>query len=61
MSIGIDLSDRDYIVQARRTRDFVQSDYLIEHTAEPTIVTAYPALGKDDRGSRVGAGAPGSG
>jgi diguanylate cyclase (GGDEF)-like protein len=52
-SVGIDLSDRDYIVQARRTRDFVQSDYLIEHTAEPTLVTAYPALGKDERADVV--------
>jgi len=52
-SVGLDLSDRDYIAQARRSGDFVQSDYLIEHTAEPTIIAAYPAVNKDGEANIV--------
>src|ERR1700730_470080 len=47
-SVGVDLSDRDYIRQARRSSDFMLSEYLIERVAtQPAMVAAYPVSGKD--------------
>ena len=47
-SVGVDLSDRDYIRQARRSSDFVLSEYLIERVDnQPAMIAAYPASGKD--------------
>jgi diguanylate cyclase (GGDEF)-like protein len=48
-AIGIDISDRPYIQEARRSWGFVLSDYLIERTAnQPAVMAAYPTLGTDD-------------
>jgi diguanylate cyclase (GGDEF)-like protein len=47
-SVGIDVSDRDYVRKARQTGDFVLSDYLIERADnQPAMIAAYPASGKD--------------
>jgi diguanylate cyclase (GGDEF)-like protein len=50
---GIDVSDRKYIRQARGTGQFVLSEYLVERTGEPSIMAAYPVLGKDGSASAV--------
>jgi diguanylate cyclase (GGDEF)-like protein len=47
-SVGVDISDRDYVRQARENADFVLSEHLIERVdSEPAMIAAYPALGKD--------------
>ena len=47
-SVGIDVSDRDYVRKARQSGDFVLSDYLIERADNgPALIAAYPAAGKD--------------
>ena len=47
-SVGVDLSDRDYVRQARRSSDFVLSEYLIERVDnQPAMIAAYPAAGRD--------------
>jgi len=49
-SIGIDVSDREYVSKARQTRDFVLSEYLIERSNnQPTVMAAYPVSGRDKR------------
>jgi diguanylate cyclase (GGDEF)-like protein len=48
-AIGLDLSDRSYIQDARKSWGFVLSDYLIERTtSQPGVIAAYPTLGKDE-------------
>jgi diguanylate cyclase (GGDEF)-like protein len=47
-AVGLDVSDRPYIQDARRSWGFVLSDYLIERTTnQPAVMAAYPTLGKD--------------
>jgi diguanylate cyclase with GGDEF domain/HAMP domain-containing protein len=47
-AVGLDVSDRPYVRQARLSWGFVLSDYLIERTTnQPAIIAAYPTLGKD--------------
>jgi diguanylate cyclase (GGDEF)-like protein len=49
-SIGVDVSDRAYIREARRSLDFVLSEYLVERVNnQPAMIAAYPASGKDGR------------
>jgi diguanylate cyclase (GGDEF)-like protein len=41
--VGLDLSDRAYLQQARDSRDFVLSDFLLAKTTyRPIVVAAYP-------------------
>lgn len=41
--VGFDLSDRDYVIKARETHEFVLSDYIPSRiTALPTMIAAYP-------------------
>jgi diguanylate cyclase (GGDEF)-like protein len=48
-AVGLDVSDRSYIQDARFSWGFVLSDYLIERTtSQPAVIAAYPTLGKDD-------------
>jgi len=48
-AVGLDVSDRPYVQDARRSRGFVLSDYLIERsTNQPAVMAAYPTLGKDE-------------
>jgi len=48
-AVGLDVSDRRYIADARQSWSFVLSDYLIERTTDqPGVIAAYPTLGKDD-------------
>jgi diguanylate cyclase (GGDEF)-like protein len=48
-AVGLDVSDRPYIQDARRSWGFVLSDYLIERTTnQPAVMAAYPTLGKDE-------------
>jgi diguanylate cyclase (GGDEF)-like protein len=48
-SVGLNVSDRKYIQDARKSWGFVLSDYLIERsTNQPAVMAAYPTLGKDD-------------
>ena len=47
-SVGIDVSDRDYVRKARQSGDLVLSDYLIERADNgPALIAAYRAAGKD--------------
>ncbi|HLG85444.1 MAG TPA: diguanylate cyclase [Bradyrhizobium sp.] len=49
-SIGVDLSDRAYLQQARATRDFVFSDFIFARQSHvPVVMAAYPvaALNSD--------------
>src|SRR5579864_5615196 len=47
-SVGIDVSDRDYVRKARQSGNFVLSDYLIERADNgPAMIAAFPATGKD--------------
>jgi len=47
-SVGLDVSDRDYIQQTLRTRKFMMSDYVISRlSGEPTIVAALPVQRPD--------------
>ncbi len=49
LSVGLNVSDRKYIQDARNSWGFVLSDYLIERTTnQPAVMAAYPTLGKDD-------------
>ena len=53
-TVGIDVSDREYIHKARQTSDFVLSEYLIERTnREPVVMAAYPVLGASERASAI--------
>ncbi len=41
--IGVDLSDRPYLIKARETRDFVFSDFMLARpTNTPIVMAAYP-------------------
>ena len=43
MYVGVDLSDRAYLIKARETRNFVFSDFLLARpTNTPLIMAAYP-------------------
>jgi diguanylate cyclase (GGDEF)-like protein len=47
-ALGLDVGDRSYVEEARRSWGFVLSDYLIERsTNQPGVVAAYPTMGKD--------------
>lgn len=46
--VGFDLSDRDYLRQAREFHEFVLSDYIHSRTTSlPTIIAAYPVSAVD--------------
>ena len=50
MFVGLDLSDRPYLIKARESRDFVFSDFLLARpTNTPIVMAAYPvsAINKD--------------
>jgi diguanylate cyclase (GGDEF)-like protein len=48
-AVGLDVSDREYMHDARRTWDFVLSDYLIARGyRKPVVIAAYPTMAKDD-------------
>jgi diguanylate cyclase (GGDEF)-like protein len=48
-AIGLDVSDRPFIQEARRSWGFVLSDYVVTRpNTQPTIIAAYPTLGKDE-------------
>ena len=41
--VGLDLSDRPYLIQARESRDYVFSDYILARpTNMPIVMAAYP-------------------
>lgn len=47
-TVGLDVSDRGYYVDAVQKKGFVLSDYLIGRTSrQPTIIAAYPAQAID--------------
>jgi diguanylate cyclase (GGDEF)-like protein len=48
-AVGLNVGDRPYVQEARRSWGFVLSDYLIERsTNQPAVVAAYPTMGKDE-------------
>jgi diguanylate cyclase (GGDEF)-like protein len=48
-AVGLDVSDRPFIQDARRSWGFVLSDYVVTRpNSQPTIIAAYPTLGKDE-------------
>jgi diguanylate cyclase (GGDEF)-like protein len=48
-AIGLDVSDRPFIQEARRSWGFVLSDYVVARpNTQPTIIAAYPTQGKDE-------------
>lgn len=54
LAVGIDVSDREYVNQARQTSNFVLSEYLIERANnKPTIMAAYPAPGTGEGASAI--------
>jgi len=47
-AVGLDVSDRPFIQDARRSWGFVLSDYVVTRpNSQPAIIAAYPTLGKD--------------
>jgi diguanylate cyclase (GGDEF)-like protein len=47
-AVGLNLGDRPYVQEARRSWGFVLSDYLVERsTNEAAVIAAYPTMGKD--------------
>ena len=48
-AVGLNLGDRPYVQEARRSWGFVLSDYLVERpTNEAAVIAAYPTMGKDE-------------
>jgi diguanylate cyclase (GGDEF)-like protein len=48
-AVGLNVGDRAYVQEARRSWGFVLSDYLVERaTNQPAVVAAYPTMGKDE-------------
>ncbi len=48
-AVGLNVGDRPYVQEARRSWGFVLSDYVIERaTNQPAVVAAYPTMGKDE-------------
>jgi diguanylate cyclase (GGDEF)-like protein len=48
-ALGLDVGDRAYVDDARRSWGFVLSDYLVERsTSQPAVIAAYPTMGKDE-------------
>jgi diguanylate cyclase (GGDEF)-like protein len=48
MYVGVDLSDRPYLIKARETRDFAFSEFLLARpTNTPMIMAAYPVSAID--------------
>jgi diguanylate cyclase (GGDEF)-like protein len=53
-SVGIDVSDREYIRKARQTSGFVLSEYLVERAnSQPAVMAAYPVSSEDQRVSPI--------
>ena len=53
-AIGMDVSDRLFIQEAQRNWDFVLSDYALDRAYyEPSVIAAYPALGRSDSDSAI--------
>jgi diguanylate cyclase (GGDEF)-like protein len=53
-AIGLDVSDRPFIQDTRRSRGLVLSDYVVTRpNSQPTIIAAYPILGKDETVSAI--------
>src|SRR5262249_29174454 len=47
-AVGLNVGDRPYLQEARRSWGFVLSDYLVERsTNQPAVIAAYPTMGKD--------------
>jgi diguanylate cyclase (GGDEF)-like protein len=47
--VGLNLGDRPYVQDARRSWGFVLSDYLVERsTNEAAVIASYPTMGKDE-------------
>jgi diguanylate cyclase (GGDEF)-like protein len=52
--VGLDLSDRSYVIKARDSRSFVLSDFLIARpTNRPILMAAYPASAINDEADSV--------
>jgi diguanylate cyclase (GGDEF)-like protein len=52
--VGLDLSDRSYVIKARDSRSFVLSDFLIARpTNRPILMAAYPAPAINDEADSV--------
>ncbi len=48
-AIGLNLGDRPYVQEARRSWGFVLSDYIVERSSnEAAVIAAYPTMGKDE-------------
>src|SRR5262249_15387886 len=53
-AIGLNLADRDYIRDARRSWNFVLSDYLVNRaTREPNVIAAQPTMTFDERSNAI--------
>src|SRR6202166_2484216 len=54
MYVGLDLSDRGYLIKARQSRDFVLSDFLLARpTNKPIVMAAYPVSAINDESDSV--------
>src|SRR5689334_11902859 len=48
-AVGLNVGDRSYVRDARRSWGFVLSEYLVERaTNEAAVIAAYPTMGKDE-------------
>jgi hypothetical protein len=48
-AVGLDVSDRPFIQEARRSEGFVLSDYVMTRSnSQPSIIAAYATHGKDE-------------
>jgi diguanylate cyclase (GGDEF)-like protein len=48
-AVGLNVGDRPYVQEARRSWGFVLSDYLVERSSNDAgVIAAYPTMGKDE-------------
>jgi diguanylate cyclase (GGDEF)-like protein len=53
-AVGLSTADRDYVRNARRSWNFVLSDYLVNRaTREPTVIAAQPTMTYDERSNAI--------
>jgi len=53
-AVGLSAADRDYVRDARRSWNFVLSDYLVNRaTREPTVIAAQPTMTYDERSNAI--------
>ena len=53
-AIGLNVADRDYVLNSRRSWNFVLSDYLVNRaTRQPVVMAAQPTMTFDERSNAI--------